>query len=202
MQRAKTEFPDIKSRTFIVQDVKYCLALVNNETTPELTSIFKLSNINVFDIITKEFISTIIQKEPFDCITLTPNMYHAFTLQPSSPDDFYMNKYVRVIVRNLLRLDPLEDKEPDFESLVVLTYGNFDEVKAIYVDEYLEEKKITILLDIKEYDDNLIESLIEKELEIFNIYPDIIATFNYIPVLIDTDHTHIVGKNSRLIYEK
>lgn len=109
-------------------------------------------------------------------------------------DNFLNNELIKISVYP-------EIKKLSFETVLVLQYKYIPEVKAIYIDEYLEEKTINIFLSIRHYNDDLMENLIKKELNISKIYPKIVATYNYIPNLIDNRYD-IIGEKSKLIFEK
>lgn len=110
-------------------------------------------------------------------------------------NSFLDDEYIRIN----FNLDVIE--KDDYETLLIVKYKNIEQVEAIYIDEYLEEKNITILLSIKQYDDKLMETLIHKELDISKIFPDVIASYNYIPDLIDNRYD-IISEKSKLIFEK
>jgi len=97
--------------------------------------------------------------------------------------------------------DFTEKSDEDFEILLVAEYRTIPEVKAIYVGEYLDEKQINVLLSIKQYDDKLMEVLISKELKISKYFPDIVATYDYTPDLVEDRHS-IISEKTKLIYEK
>jgi hypothetical protein len=110
-------------------------------------------------------------------------------------------RYIKKYIEKNINLDIKEKPEEYFETLLAVKYRYIPEVKAIYIDEYLEEKNITILVSINQYDDKLMEILIQKELDISKIFPDIIANYNYIPDLIE-DRKSIIGEKTKLIFER
>jgi|GEM_PF-3119673 len=97
--------------------------------------------------------------------------------------------------------DIQEKTEDYFETLVFVKYKYIPEVKAIYIDEHLDEKNVTIFLSVKQYDDKLMETLIQKEIDISKLFPNIFANYNYVPDLID-DKKSIVGDKTKLIFER
>lgn len=97
--------------------------------------------------------------------------------------------------------DVFEKSDIDFEILLVAEYRAIPEVESIFIDEYLDEKIINIFLSINKYDDDLMELLISRELRISNFSPDIVATYNYIPDLINNKQD-IITEQTKLIYEK
>lgn len=121
---------------------------------------------------------------------------------PQENDEMMLDRYLNQKYLTIkCAPDFTEKSDEDFEILLVAEYRTIPEVKAIYVDEYLDEKQIKVLLSIKQYDDMLMEVLISKELTISEYFPDIIATFDYTPDLVDEGHS-IISENTKLIYEK
>lgn len=117
-------------------------------------------------------------------------------------EDVYDDSFLKMTLNEEMGTSiAYQETEEFFETLLVVKYKSIPEVKAIYIDEYFEEKNITILLSIKQYDDRLMETLIQKELDISKIFPSVVATYNYIPDLID-DKESILGKKAKLIFEK
>lgn len=117
-------------------------------------------------------------------------------------EEVYDENYLKMILQEETRaLGVYQEVEECFEILLVVKYKDISEVKAIYIDEYLDDKNITILLSIKQYNDKLMESLIQKEIDISNVFPNIIANYNYIPDLID-DKKSIIGEKTKLIFER
>src|SRR4030042_5631009 len=109
------------------------------------------------------------------------------------------NFYIK-IKENAMALTT-QQKVNEYFGVLVEKYKYIPEVKAIYIDEYLDEKNITILLSINQYDDKLMEDLIQKELDISKIFSDVVATYNYIPDLIDNKES-IIGEKAKLIFER
>jgi hypothetical protein len=121
---------------------------------------------------------------------------------PQENDEVVLDRYLNQKYLTMECVSDLTEKsEEDFEILLVAEFRTIPEVKAIYVDEYLDEKQIKVLLSMKQYDDMLMEVLINKEFIISGYFPDIIATFDYTPDLIDDRHS-IISENTKLIYEK
>lgn len=142
-------------------------------------------------------------------ITLSGTASQWYFLTPYQPkstkeicEDVYDENYLKMILNEKAgTLSAYQEVEEYFETLLVVKYKYFPEVKAIYIDEYLDEKNITILLSIKQYDDKLMEALIQKELDISKIFPDVVATYNYLPDLIDNKES-IIGEKAKLIFER
>ncbi len=121
---------------------------------------------------------------------------------PQENDEVVLDRYLNQKYLTMqYASDFTEKSDQDFEMLLVAEYRTIPEVKAIYVDEYLDEKQIKVLLSTKQYDDMLMEVLISKELKISEYFPDVIATFDYTPDLVDDRHS-IISENTKLIYEK
>ncbi len=121
---------------------------------------------------------------------------------PQENDEVVLDRYLNQKYLTMQYVSELTEKsDQDFEMLLVAEYRTIPEVKAIYVDEYLDEKQINVLLYTKQYDDMLMEILISKELRISEYFPDIIATYDYTPDLVDDRHS-IISEKTKLIYGK
>lgn len=117
-------------------------------------------------------------------------------------EDIYDESYLKMILNEgIWGSIAYQEAEDFFETLLSVKYKSIPEVKAIYIDEYLDEKNITILISVKQYDDKLMETLIQKELDISKVLPDVVTTYNYIPDIID-DKESIIGKKAKLIFER
>ncbi|OGW58307.1 MAG: hypothetical protein A2Z09_06240 [Nitrospirae bacterium RBG_16_43_8] len=116
-------------------------------------------------------------------------------------EDIYDNLLNEEYTAININSDIQEKTEDYFETLVVVKYKYIPEVKAIYIDEHLDEKNVTIFLSVKQYDDKLMETLIQKEIDISKLFPNIFANYNYVPDLID-DKKSIVGDKTTLIFER
>ncbi len=80
-------------------------------------------------------------------------------------------------------------------------FKQFPQVKAIYIQECREDLFIYGLLDIKEYDDDLMDSLLDEEYEIRQQFKDFILSFFYPPIG-DTDRKDVVHPASRCIFSR
>lgn len=137
-----------------------------------------------------------------DAYTLyTPLALNSSVVIQQDIEDIYDNLLNEEYTAININPDIQEKTEDYFETLVVVKYKYIPEVKAIYIDEYLDEKNVTIFLSVKQYDDKLLETLIQKEIDISKIFPDIIANYNYIPDLIE-DRKSIIGEKTKLIFER
>ena len=123
----------------------------------------------------------------------------------SLEDPQEIDEVIRYLNQKYLNMQCVQDfaetSDEDFEILLVAEYRTVPEVKAIYVDEYLDEKQINVLLSIKQYDDMLMEVLINKELRISKYFPDIVTTYDYTPDLVDDRHA-VISEKTKLVFEK
>ncbi len=131
----------------------------------------------------------------------TPLALNSSVVIQQDIEDIYDNLLNEEYTAININPDIQEKTEDYFETLVVMKYKYIPEVKAIYIDEHLDEKNVTIFLSVKQYDDKLMETLIQKEIDISKLFPNIFANYNYVPDLID-DKKSIVGDKTTLIFER
>jgi hypothetical protein len=93
------------------------------------------------------------------------------------------------------------DVEITLEAEIVAKYAPVQEVSAIYTDRYLDERLVFVLLSNEQYDDTLMDRLLDKQFEIEDVYPDLVLSFRYIPLLGQAKRS-LVGKQSKLIFER
>ena len=93
------------------------------------------------------------------------------------------------------------DVETTVEAEIVAKYAPVQEVSAIYTDRYLDERLVFVLLSNEQYDDTLMDRLLDKQFEIEDVHPDLVLSFRYVPLLGQAKES-LVGKQSKLIFER
>jgi len=93
------------------------------------------------------------------------------------------------------------DIETALEAEIVAKYAPMPEVSAIYTDRYLDERLVFVLLSNEQYDEPLMDRLLDKQFEIEDVHPDLVLSFRYIPLLGQAKES-LVGKQSKLIFER
>lgn len=78
-------------------------------------------------------------------------------------------------------------------------FSNIKEVESIYIQEYREELQIRVYLNVVEYNDELMDTLLNIEYDIINIYDNIIMDFLYIPKIVKKKN--LIHPQARCIYK-
>lgn len=84
------------------------------------------------------------------------------------------------------------------ETIEFTIYSHFyviDQVHAIYVQDLPEVYKVFVILAQKQYDDELMDTLLDLEAEIMDLYPDRLFHFHYWPLL-DAEQPRLVARNA------
>ncbi len=85
--------------------------------------------------------------------------------------------------------------------IIVREYSKYEKVKSIYVQKYRAEIQIQILLSIDEYDDELIDNLLDTEYDIHKEFSSLTFTFFYLPVgVVEKEDT--VHPEARCIFSR
>jgi hypothetical protein len=87
------------------------------------------------------------------------------------------------------------------EFALIKRLQSIDEVAAIYVGEYLEEKLVFVIIDMDSYDLGLMDALFDREYELKAKFPHATLSFSYLP-LQGREPAELVGKGARLIWER
>lgn len=93
------------------------------------------------------------------------------------------------------------DIETTLEAEIVAKYAPVQEVSAIYTDRYLDERLVFVLLSNEQYDDTLMDRLLDKQFEIEDVHPNLVLSFRYMPLLGQAKKS-LVSKQSKLIFER
>ncbi len=80
-------------------------------------------------------------------------------------------------------------------------YSRYEKVKSIYVQKYRAEIQVHVLLGITEYDDDLMEDLLDTEYDIHKEFNYLSFTFLYPPVAF-VDRKDIVHPEARCIFSR
>ncbi|MBW2106362.1 MAG: hypothetical protein JRI26_10155 [Deltaproteobacteria bacterium] len=80
-------------------------------------------------------------------------------------------------------------------------YSKYEKVKSIYVQKYRAEIQVHVLLGITEYDDDLMEDLLDTEYDIHKEFNYLSFTFLYPPVAF-VDRKDIVHPEARCIFSR
>lgn len=97
-----------------------------------------------------------------------------------------------------------EPEEPEIstEEIQLVVVGKFapiEAVAAVYFDWKLEALSFKILLDRDRYDNQLMDELLDREIEVLESFPEKVFDFSYLPT---GSKEYFVSPQSRLVYEK
>jgi len=84
---------------------------------------------------------------------------------------------------------------------IVAEFVQIDEVASIYMQKFDYESKITILLSIDKYDDELMDKLLDIEYALQSEIKEPLLSFSYIPKIY-SDKSDILHPNNILIFER
>ncbi len=124
-----------------------------------------------------------------------------------SPEDIF--GYIR-LQRQLTRETLEEEREEEQERehieesalfCIADKYSKYEKVKSIYVQKYRAEIQFHVLLGITEYDDDLMEDLLDTEYDIRKEFDYLSFTFLYPPVAF-VDRKDIVHPEARCIFSR
>ena len=124
-----------------------------------------------------------------------------------SPEDIF--GYVRLKSELTMKVRE-EEKEEDQERqnveenalfCIADKYSKYEKVKSIYVQKYRAEIQVHVLLGITEYDDDLMEDLLDTEYDIHKEFNYLSFTFLYPPVAF-VDRKDIVHPEARCIFSR
>jgi len=83
---------------------------------------------------------------------------------------------------------PVVEQEKSFQELeqeafflISRKFSKIKKVKSIYVQRYREEIQILVLLSTNQYDDDLMDTLLDIEYDIRKMFPEIVFEFFYPP---------------------
>ncbi len=98
-----------------------------------------------------------------------------------------------------------EEEPQDVEQKAFLTiateFSQIEKVQSIYVQKYREELQIQTLLSITQYDDDLMDALLDIEYDIRKGYPEIVFEFFYPPVGI-SEKKDIIHPEAMCVYSR
>lgn len=121
----------------------------------------------------------------------TRNMYQVF---------YYVNQFKRSRISEEIDIPEKSDEFILFTS-IACKFMDIEEVDEIYVDRYLDEYLIYVMLNNDKYDSVLMDKLIERELKVFDLLPNLFLNFKYIPnKFIGKDD--IIPIDAKLIYQE
>jgi hypothetical protein len=91
--------------------------------------------------------------------------------------------------------------EDELQLRIVAEFGQIDEVESIYIQQQGYELKVTILLSINKYDDELMDKLLDTEYILQCDIKEPLLSFSYIPKIY-SEKSDILHPNSMLIFER
>lgn len=96
-----------------------------------------------------------------------------------------------------------EPKELEQEALLAIAseFSQIKKVQSIYVQKYREELQSQILLSIIQYDNDLMDALLDIEYDIRRGYPEVVFEFFYPPAEI-SDKKDFVHPQAHCIYSR
>ncbi len=96
-------------------------------------------------------------------------------------------------------LEPAVEREVKWA--IIEKFKNIEKVTAIYIQEYRRELQVIILLGIEEYDDELMDDLLDLEYDLHQEFHDPALSFSYIPRIYANRHD-VVHPKALLIFER
>jgi len=101
----------------------------------------------------------------------------------------------------LKREKELKELEQEAFLAIVSKFSQIEKVHSIYVQKYREELQIQILLSITQYDNDLMDGLLDIEYDIRKRYPEIVFEFFYPPAGI-SEKKDFIHPSAYCIYSK
>jgi hypothetical protein len=87
------------------------------------------------------------------------------------------------------------------EQAVVGEYAPIPQVALIYSDRYLDEHVFTLFVTGNQYDDAVMDALLDREIAILKRFAQVPLTFHYIPYSQSALRREMVRETARLIFE-
>lgn len=103
--------------------------------------------------------------------------------------------YIQNHPRSLLPQIASIDFPDTIEFAIYSRFYDIDQVHAIYVQDLPEVYKVFVTLAQKQYDDELMDTLLDLEAEIMDLYPDQLFHFHYWPLL-DEEQPRLMARNA------
>jgi len=86
------------------------------------------------------------------------------------------------------------------EQAVVSEFGAVPEVSLIYSDHFRAERIFTIFVEGDQYDDNLMDHLLDRELRLVKRFSPRPITFHYQPYIPSASHRELIRESAQLIF--
>jgi hypothetical protein len=87
------------------------------------------------------------------------------------------------------------------EQAIVAEYVTIPQVALIYSDRYLEEYVFTLFIIGNQYDDAVMDALLDREMSLLNRFAPKPLTFYYFPYSSNSPRREMVRETARLIFE-
>ncbi len=100
-----------------------------------------------------------------------------------------------------LCLARVSERRVSVEEDIFARYCDIEQVQAIYVQHLSKMCKVFVLLRQNQYDDKLMDHLLDREEEILDLHPNELFQFHYLPLL-EGDYSRPVPKNAVLILSR
>jgi len=106
------------------------------------------------------------------------------------PTGFYIPSTIIPVVEKEKSSQELEQEALFFISE---KFSKIEKVKSIYVQRYREELQIQVLLSTNQYEDDLMDTLLDIEYDIRKMFPEIVFEFFYPPAGLPAEASAQVG---------
>ncbi len=87
------------------------------------------------------------------------------------------------------------------EQAIVAEYATIPQVALIYSDRYLDEHVFMLFIIGNQYDDAVMDALLDREISLLNRFGPRPLTFCYLPYSPHSPRREMVRETARLIFE-
>lgn len=117
--------------------------------------------------------------EEREIVRFISRLYQKFLYNTTEiPMEFYIPSTIIPTVEHAKNPQELEQSAL---STISTKFSKIEKVKSIYVQRYREEFQIHVLLSINQYDDDLMDTLLDIEYDIRKMFPEMVFEFFYPP---------------------
>jgi hypothetical protein len=88
----------------------------------------------------------------------------------------------------------------DLERVVLSEFAAISDVIKIYVEIYLSEVIFTVFIGNNSYDDQIMDLLLSKELQVLARFPTVPISFHYLPFGSEFKTRYFVSGEGKLIF--
>jgi hypothetical protein len=93
-------------------------------------------------------------------------------------------------------------EEDAVAQATVRSFGAINDVAAVYVDAGPSGMTVWVFVDREQYDDALMDRLLDEEMKVLSCFPDQVVSFKYLPAPGRSQLRDVVGKDARLVFRR